>query len=121
MQPEAVVALLNQYVGAMARAVGDNSGVLDKYLGDGLMAIFGVDGEGSAGAQHAVSAALQIRTAIAGINRERASAAIGYGIGIHTGDVVLGSVGIPERADYTAIGDTVNTASRMERLCKEFG
>jgi class 3 adenylate cyclase len=123
LAPDAVVSLLNCYVGTMAQCVFDNGGVLDKYLGDGLMAIFGVPPDPSHGARSAVRAAVAIRAALTSINDERAAHGqdqVGFGIGIHTGEVVLGAVGIPRRSDYTAIGDTVNTASRLEGLCKEY-
>ncbi|HUZ76518.1 MAG TPA: adenylate/guanylate cyclase domain-containing protein [Chloroflexota bacterium] len=120
---EAVVELLNSYVGAMASCVFDCGGILDKFLGDGLMAIFGVLPDASQGADGAVRTAQAIRRAIGQLNRERlerGQAEIGFGVGIHTGEVVLGAVGLPRRSDYTAIGDTVNTASRLESLCKEY-
>jgi class 3 adenylate cyclase len=88
------------------------------------MAIFGVVDDDSDGAEAAVDAALRMQTEIAAINVRRGaggSEAIGFGVGIHTGEVVLGAVGIPQRSDFTAIGDTVNTASRLEGQCKEYG
>jgi adenylate cyclase len=117
---EEVVALLNTYVGAMARCVFAHGGMLDKFLGDGLMAIFGVLADPTCGAVPAARAALDIRAAIRGLNAYR-PAPLQCGVGIHTGNVVLGAVGIPQRSDFTAIGDTVNTASRLEGQCKELG
>lgn len=117
---EAVVDLLNAYVGALARPVFEHGGMLDKYMGDGLMAVFGVVDEGDHGARAAARAALDMRAAIARVNQER-RADVRFGVGIHTGEVVLGAVGIPQRSDFTAIGDTVNTASRLEGLCKTYG
>lgn len=124
LAPEAVVGVLNAYLGAMARSVFAHGGILDKFLGDGLMAVFGVLDDGTNGAAPAARAALEIRRVIAQLNGERirrGEPEIRYGIGIHIGEVVLGAVGLPERSDYTAIGDAVNTASRMESLTKEFG
>jgi class 3 adenylate cyclase len=124
LEPEAAVSVLNTYLRLMARAVIDRGGILDKFLGDGLMAIFGVVEEASQGADAAAACALEIRREVARVNIERERAGepvVGFGVGIHTGDVVLGAVGLPERSDYTALGDTVNTASRMESLCKELG
>src|SRR5205823_14811855 len=75
------------------------------------------------GAAAAARAALAIRDRVGRLNEERAARGdpvVRFGVGMHTGDVVLGAVGLPERSDYTAIGDTVNTASRMETLTKEF-
>src|SRR5207237_6875040 len=95
----------------------------DKFLGDGLMAIFGALGDPTNGAAAAARAALAIRDRVGRLNEERAARGdpvVRFGVGMHTGDVVLGSVGLPERSDYTAIGDTVNTASRMETITKEY-
>ena len=124
LSPEQAVAVMNTYLRAMARGVLDAGGILDKFTGDGLMAIFGAMGEADHGAAAAMRAALDIRARIAAINAERTARGepvARYGVGMHTGDVVLGSIGLPERSDYTAIGDAVNTASRMESLTKEFG
>ncbi len=123
LSPEEVVTVLNAYLRTMARSVLEQGGILDKFLGDGLMAIFGAMGDRTNGAAGAARAALEIRTAVATLNRERAARGelvVQFGLGIHTGDVVLGAVGLPERSDYTAIGDAVNTASRMETLTKEY-
>lgn len=123
LAPEDVVAVLNTYLRVMARSVIDAGGILDKFLGDGLMAIFGAMGDPRHGAPSATRAAGLMRERLAALNTERTvrgDPVVGYGIGIHTGDVVLGAVGLPERSDYTAIGDTVNTAARMESLTKEY-
>jgi class 3 adenylate cyclase len=123
LTPEQAIAVMNAYLRAMARAVIDAGGILDKFTGDGLMAIFGAMGEPGYGAPAAARAALAIRSGIATLNMERARSGepvAQFGVGMHTGDVVLGAIGLPERSDYTAIGDTVNTASRMETLTKEY-
>jgi class 3 adenylate cyclase len=123
LAPDAVVSVLNSYVGTMAQCVFDEGGILDKFLGDGLMAIFGALPDPSHGAQAAARTARAIRARLAEVNAERAACGelqVGFGVGIHTGEVVLGAVGLPQRSDYTAIGDTVNTASRLESLCKEY-
>jgi adenylate cyclase len=76
----------------------------------------------SVGAAPAARAALQMRVEIARLNAARAGDGgppIGFGVGIHTGEVILGAVGIPQRSDFTAIGDTVNTAARLQEVCKE--
>ncbi|HEY8806853.1 MAG TPA: adenylate/guanylate cyclase domain-containing protein [Candidatus Limnocylindria bacterium] len=124
LDPEAVIAIVNTYLRTMARAVMDRGGIIDKFTGDGLMAIFGAMSDTPAGARAAAGAALDIRTAIGVLNAQRATSGVPvlkYGVGLHVGEVVLGAIGLPERSDYTAIGDTVNTAARMESLCKEFG
>ncbi|HEV8229114.1 MAG TPA: adenylate/guanylate cyclase domain-containing protein [Candidatus Limnocylindria bacterium] len=123
LRPEEIVAVLNTYLRIMARAVIDEGGILDKFLGDGLMAIFGAMGDQTHGAAAAARAALAMRSRITSLNAERGARGepvVLFGVGMHTGDVVLGAVGLPERSDYTAIGDTVNTASRMESLTKEY-
>jgi class 3 adenylate cyclase len=122
---EEVVDLLNAYVGAMAKCVFEQRGMLDKFLGDGLMAVFGiVEGDVDGGASAAVRAALRMREEIDAVNRQwapRLGAAIGFGVGIHTGDAVLGSIGVPQRSDFTAVGDTPNTAARLQELTKQYG
>lgn len=121
--PEQTVAILNAYLRVMAKAVIDANGILDKFTGDGLMAIFGAMGDAGHGAGAATRAAEDMRSNLTALNAERGARGepvVQFGIGVHTGDVILGAVGLPERSDYTAIGDTVNTASRMESLTKEF-
>src|SRR5712692_8509436 len=121
--PEQVISIMNVYLRVMARCVIDAGGILDKFTGDGLMAIFGAMGDPAHGAPAAARAALAIRANITTLNAERAQSGepvVQFGVGMHTGDVVLGAIGLPERSDYTAIGDTVNTASRMETLTKEY-
>ncbi len=123
LTPEEVISLMNVYLRVMARCVIDAGGILDKFTGDGLMAIFGAMGEPAHGAPAAARAALAIRANMATLNTERARTGqlvAQYGVGMHTGDVVLGAIGLPERSDYTAMGDAVNTASRMESLTKEY-
>ena len=124
LDPETVVAVVNAYLRTMARAVVDRGGIIDKFTGDGLMAIFGAMSDATTGARAAAGAALDIRAAVGALNIERArigAPVLRHGVGLHVGEVVLGAIGLPERSDYTAMGDTVNTAARMESLCKEFG
>ena len=123
LDAETVVGIMNSYLRTMARAVLDRGGIIDKFTGDGLMAIFGAMSDAATGARAAAGAALDMRAGIGALNSERAAsgaAVLRYGVGLHVGEVVLGAIGLPERSDYTAIGDTVNTAARMESLCKEF-
>jgi adenylate cyclase len=124
LAPEEVIAILNAYVGELARCVFAHDGMLDKFLGDGLMAIFGVLPDASCGAVPAARAALDMRERIGRMNadrRARGQVALDFGVAVHTGEVVLGAVGIAQRSDFTAIGDTVNTAARLEGQCKELG
>jgi adenylate cyclase len=122
LTPDGVVRLINEYVGALARCVFAHGGMLDKFLGDGVMAIFGVIEDPSHGAVPAARAALEMRRAVETHNAGRVArgeAPVGFGAGIHTGEVVLGAIGIPQRSDFTAIGDTVNTASRLQEVTKD--
>ena len=124
LDPETVVAVVNAYLRAMARAVVDRGGIIDKFTGDGLMAIFGAMSDRASGARAAAGAALDIRAAMSLLNVARSASGapvLKHGAGLHVGEVVLGAIGLPERSDYTAMGDTVNLASRMESLCKELG
>jgi class 3 adenylate cyclase len=113
-----VVEFLNTYVGTMARAVFAHGGMLDKFLGDGMMALFGVLPDDSDGAEAAVRAAVQMCAEGASVSTGPRTRVV---VGIHTGQVVLGAVGIPQRSDFTAIGDVVNTAARIQsELTKQF-
>lgn len=94
-----------------------HGGTLDKYLGDGLMALFGAPTTTPEDASNALNAAVAMQRRIIGINSELRSegfAEIGVGIGLHTGEVTVGYIGSERRSEYTAIGDAVNTASRLE-------
>lgn len=124
MLPEEVVQLLNAYFSRMVEALFAHDGMLDKYIGDGMMAVFGAPVPCTDHAKKAVRASLQMRRELAAFNEERVAAGlfpIKIGIGIHTGECVIGSIGSERRLDYTAIGDAVNTASRIEGLTKDHG
>jgi class 3 adenylate cyclase len=123
LTPEQTIAAVNAYLRVMARCVLDNGGILDKFTGDGVMAIFGAMSDPTNGALAAARSALAMRASIGQLNAARAArgeVVVQFGMGLHTGDVVVGAVGLPERSQYDAIGDAVNTASRMETLTKEF-
>ncbi|HHV61455.1 MAG TPA: adenylate/guanylate cyclase domain-containing protein [Firmicutes bacterium] len=113
--PEEVVGILNRYLGAMGDAVLREGGTLDKFMGDGIMAIFGAPVPLEDHASRAVRAALGIVDEV-----ERLEEELGYGlqvgIGIATGEAVVGNIGTRRRMDYTAIGSAVNLASRLEEL-----
>jgi adenylate cyclase len=115
--PEKIVGLLNRYFSAMTDIIFAHGGTLDKYLGDGLMALFGAPTTTPEDASNALNAAVAMQRRIIGINSELRSegfAEIGVGIGLHTGEVTVGYIGSERRSEYTAIGDAVNTASRLE-------
>jgi class 3 adenylate cyclase len=123
MRPEQVVAFLNEYFSEMVDAVLEQEGMLDKFLGDGLMAVFGSFGDQPDHARRAVLAGLRMKSLLAKINGERAmrgQSAVAIGIGIHTDDVIVGNIGSKLRLEFTHIGDGVNTASRVQALNKEY-
>jgi adenylate cyclase len=123
MTPEQVVEFLNEYFTEMVDAVMEQEGMLDKFLGDGLMAVFGSFGDQPDHARRAVLAALRMKALLAKINGDRAMAGkppVAIGIGIHTDEVIVGSIGSKQRLEFTHIGDGVNTASRVQALNKEY-
>ncbi len=120
-----VVFLLNQFLGRMAESIQDCGGYVDKFMGDGIMAIFGMDTSAQDSALSAIEAARAMGGVLDGLNqslREELPAPLQIGIGLNTGPVVLGRIGAGHRTDaaarITALGETVNTASRLEGLTK---
>jgi adenylate cyclase len=116
--PERVVQLLNNYFTAMSDIIFSHRGTLDKYIGDGLMALFGAPHATPDDACNAVSAAVAMQRQIQVINaqlREDGLSEIAIGIGLHTGVATVGYIGSERRSEYTAIGDTVNLAARLEQ------
>jgi len=115
--PEKVVGLLNRFFSAMSEIIFANGGTLDKYTGDGLMAIFGAPTATEEDAKNALKAAAAMQNRLTTLNRELESDGfrpIEIGIGLHTGEATIGYIGSEQRSEYTAIGDTVNLASRLE-------
>jgi adenylate cyclase len=115
--PEKVVGLLNKFFSAMTDVIFENGGTLDKYIGDGLMALFGAPTASEEDALNSVKAAVTMQKKLAEINPEfRAEGLpeISMGIGLHTGVATIGYIGSERRSEYTAIGDTVNIASRLQ-------
>ena len=123
MECEKVVRLLNEYFSKMSECIIRHNGIINKYIGDAIMAIFGAPIKSSTHAKDAYLAALEMRNALVQVNRDFEKigfSQIKFGIGIHTGTVLAGNIGSPARMEYTVIGDNVNIASRIEGLCKEY-
>jgi adenylate cyclase len=118
LPPSKVVEILNQYLVSMEEQVFKQGGTLDKYTGDGMMVLFGAPLEQSDHAIRAVRAALGMQRMAAEVSARRSDAQgkVAYGIGITTGSAVVGHIGSQRRLDYTAIGDTVNLAARLESI-----
>ncbi len=124
MEPTQVVAFLNEYFSEMVEAVFEYGGVLDKFMGDGMMAVFGSFGDEPDHPRRAIMAGLRMKALLGKINGQRSmvgKAPIKIGVGIHTDEVIVGNIGSQKRLEYTVIGDGVNTCSRVESLNKEFG
>jgi adenylate cyclase len=124
MEPRALLDFLNEYFSGMVESVMSHGGVVDKFMGDAIMAVFGAPVPQPDDALHAVQAALEMRTRLEEINRDFAARGlpeIRTGIGLHSGQVVAGNMGHVERMEYTVIGDAVNLASRLEGMTKELG
>ena len=118
--PEQVVQRLDRAFEVMVEIVDRNGGIVNKFLGDGFLALFGAPLEDPDAGQRAVNAAREILVAMEAENKG-SDWPLRLGIGIHVGGVVAGNVGSPRRKEYTVIGDTVNFAARLEALNKEFG
>ena len=124
MQPEDVVEFLNRYFTRMVQCINEKSGIVDKFIGDAIMALWGTPVPTENDTEMAIDAALAMRKAIADFNDENRGSAlqnVQMGCGINTGPVIAGQIGSPDRMEYTVIGDTVNLASRIESLNKPFG
>ena len=123
LAPEAVVKFLNAYFTDMVRCVHETHGVVDKYIGDAIMAHWGAIGGKGSHTENAVNAGLHMRKALLAFNKTHKGKfpVAKMGSGINTGPVISGQIGSEERLEYTVIGDAVNLASRIEALNKPFG
>jgi adenylate cyclase len=120
-RPETIVDLLNILFTEMAAEIFQHHGTLNKYLGDGLMALFGAPVEGETDAVNAVTAAIGMQRRIKEVNAQLSAKnlpVVTLGIGINTGEATVGCIGAEQRSEYTAIGDTINIASRIEGQAK---
>ena len=121
MSAEETAAFLNAHFSLLASSVEATDGTIDKYIGDSMMAFWGAPNAATDHALRACNAALAIRNSIGEANRRRAEAGeapVRMGIGIHSGDALVGNIGAPGRVNYTLVGDVVNSAQRIEQLCK---
>jgi adenylate cyclase len=118
------VTLLNDYFARMVECISRNGGMLDKFIGDAIMAVFGLPVAGEDDEDRALRAAIAMMRSLWEWNGEREArgeSALDIGIGLNTDAVVAGNIGSPKRMDYTIIGDGVNLASRLESACKHYG
>lgn len=120
--PEEVVSMLNDFFREMADVVFKYEGTVNKYIGDALLAFYGAPIAHADDAERAVLACLEMRDRLHRLNQERTDRGkdpISVGMGVHRGEVVVGNIGSPERMEYTAIGDAVNTCQRVESLTRQ--
>ena len=123
MAPEAVLTLLNRYLSEITEVIEAHRGVVDKYTGDSVMALFGAPLNRPNDAHNAIATVLAIQSSIAALNATNRAAGmleIGAGIGVHTGLVVAGNLGSQNRLNYTVIGDSVNLSARLEGLTRKY-
>jgi len=121
MAAEDVVSVLNQFFGTMVDIIFRNNGILDKFVGDQLMAIFGLIPSENSAPHDAIKAAIEMQDAtedLMKVRTEQDKETFEVGIGINTGSAIVGNVGSENRMDYTVIGDTVNVAARLEQIAK---
>src|SRR6185437_2030151 len=119
--PEDVVARLDGAFAGLVEILDRHNGIVNKFLGDGFLALFGAPFDDPSAAEDAVAAGQAMLAAVDRWNAARPAQVLRVGIGIHAGDAVTGTVGSPQRKEYTVIGDTVNLAARLEQLTKETG
>jgi class 3 adenylate cyclase len=120
MEPQKVVNFLNRFMTEMSRIIIKHEGIIDKFIGDNIMAIFIPGHDNRDDAKRAILTALEMKNQLKRLNREWKDAGlkIKIGTGINTGEVIVGNIGSEERMDYTVIGDNVNIAARLECIAK---
>jgi len=120
--PFDTVFLLNRYFEVVGHAVEESGGYVDKFIGDGALALFGLNKNPERASKEAIGAALQIRRGVATLNKAYASELdrpLQIAISLHTGPAIVGEMGYGQATSLTAVGDTLNVASRLEGLAKE--
>lgn len=120
LSPEELTKVLNGYFSAMTPSVLEEHGTIDKFIGDAIMAFWNAPLEVKNHEWHAVLSALRMQEALIKFNQDNNTSLV-CGVGIHSGDAIVGNVGSKERVNYTVLGDTVNLASRVESLTKKYG
>lgn len=120
LEPEELTALLNEYFSVMAPCILEEKGTIDKFIGDAIMAFWNAPLFVENHSTHAVRTALRMQNSLDIFNTNHTHA-LSMGVGIHRGEVIVGNVGSKERVNYTALGDSVNLASRIEGLTKKYG
>ncbi|MDQ6996624.1 MAG: adenylate/guanylate cyclase domain-containing protein [Mariprofundus sp.] len=121
LEPEMVIKMLNEYFDTMVKIIFRHEGVLDKFVGNSLMATFGVPNAVENGPINAIRAAIEMQQSMESLMAEfrmKGYPVFEIGIGINCGDVVMGNIGSENRMDYTVIGDTVNVAARLEQIAE---
>lgn len=124
LPPETMVHLLNRYFSRMVHIIHSHGGIVDKYIGDAILAVWGVPDTRPDDALFAVRACIDMSRALAQLNRELGDEhlpTLRVGMGLNAGPLLAGNIGSEERMEYTVIGDTVNTANRIESMTKELG
>ena len=119
--PQKTVVILNYFFAVMGEIVFKHHGIVDKYLGDGFLALFGAPVSSPLDADNAVAAALDMQKAMEGVSdylKNSFGASLSMGVSIHTGEMVVGNIGFDKKMDYTVIGDAVNFVFRLQSLCK---
>lgn len=124
LSPAETMRFLGEYRRRLSRPIAAHGGIIDKFIGDAIMVVFGLPQPTRADAGRALSCGLGMLDAVAAWNEERAAQGrppVQIGVGIHCGPAVVGILDAGKRSEYTVVGDTVNTAQRIERLCAELG
>lgn len=121
--PKKTVDMLNYFFSVMGEIVFKHQGIVDKYLGDGFLAVFGAPVSSSSDAKNAIMAALEMQKTMKDVNdycQNKFGEKFFMGLGVHTGEVVVGNIGFEKKMDYTVIGNAVNFVFKMQTLCKEY-